>query len=375
VDTSAVGTHSVSCTATDKAGNSADASANYTVASPDLSPPTITPQVQCTLAGTGSWCRGDVTVSWTVTDPESAISSQSGCDPVTITTDTAGTVLTCEATSSGGTASESVTIKRDASAPSLAPSVSPNPVPIGGTATVTSGAADALSGLFSQPCGALDTSTAGVKSVTCTATDNADNSASASVTYTVVFPANGVLDNFNRANGQVGGNWEGLTGTGFYKIASNRLDVQLGGPLVWKPAAFGTSQEAFVTLSTIDSRSRSQGLLLKVQTGSVPNAGAIAAVYDAVARAVRVSTLQLGDPTWTPYASTPATFANGDQLGARALANGNVEIYKNGTLIATVTLSAADQAFFNGTGGKTGLWAVGALQASFDDFGEGTAMP
>jgi hypothetical protein len=56
--------------------------------------------------------------------------------------------------------------------------------------------------------------------------------------------------------------------------------VQTGGPLVWKPTSFGTSQEAYVTLSTIDSRSRSQGVLLKVQTGSILSAGAISVVYD-----------------------------------------------------------------------------------------------
>lgn len=58
-------------------------------------------------------------------------------------------------------------------------------------------------------------------------------------------------------------------------------------------------------------------------------------------------------PNLTLYGNTPATFANGDQLGARAWANGKVEIYKNGTLVATVTLSAADQAFFNAKGGGT----------------------
>jgi hypothetical protein len=88
-----------------------------------------------------------------------------------------------------------------------------------------------------------------------------------------------VLDTFNRANGGVGSNWGGLTDTSFYKIASNRLDVQLGGPLAWK-AAFGTNQDAFLTLQTIDKQSPSQGLLLKVQPGGMLDAGAIAVVYD-----------------------------------------------------------------------------------------------
>jgi hypothetical protein len=54
-----------------------------------------------------------------VSDPDSAISSQTGCDPSTVTSDTAGVTFTCTASSTGGTNSQSVTIKRDATAPSV----------------------------------------------------------------------------------------------------------------------------------------------------------------------------------------------------------------------------------------------------------------
>jgi hypothetical protein len=184
-----------------------------------------------------------------------------------------------------------------------------------------------------------------------------------------------VLDTFNRADGGVGPNWRGVTGTSFYRVAGDRLDVQLGGPLYWNPAAFGTNQAAFVTLSTVDAKSPSQGVLLKAQSGTVPAAGAIAAVYDAVAKAVRVSTLRLGAPSWTRYGNTPVVFANGDRLGACAQANGEVRVYKNGTLVKTVTLNAADQGFFNAKGGKVGVWAVLAPRAFMDDFGGATITP
>jgi hypothetical protein len=58
-------------------------------------------------------------VSWTVTDLESPISDTSGCDETVIDSDTAGTTLTCTATSFGGTASVEVTVKRDAEAPAV----------------------------------------------------------------------------------------------------------------------------------------------------------------------------------------------------------------------------------------------------------------
>jgi hypothetical protein len=57
-----------------------------------------------------------------VVDNESAITTQAGCGATTINMDTpaAGTTPTCTATSAGGTASQSVTIKRDATAPTVA---------------------------------------------------------------------------------------------------------------------------------------------------------------------------------------------------------------------------------------------------------------
>ena len=63
--------------------------------------------------------------------------------------------------------------------------------------------------------------------------------------------------------------------------------------MTWK-TKFGASQQAAVKLTTIDPKSPSQGVLLKVQAGSIATAGAISVVYDATAKAVRVSTLRLG---------------------------------------------------------------------------------
>ena len=85
-------------------------------------------------------------------------------------------------------------IKIDKTAPTLAPSVSPNPVLLNGSATVTSGATDTGSGIATQSCGALSTNTVGTKTVTCTATDNAGNTATASATYRVIYNFTGFFD-------------------------------------------------------------------------------------------------------------------------------------------------------------------------------------
>lgn len=184
-----------------------------------------------------------------------------------------------------------------------------------------------------------------------------------------------VLDNFNRADGGIGSNWRGVTGASFYRVAGNRLDVQAGGPLYWNSTAFGTNQAAAVTLSTVDAGSPSQGVMMKVQTGSVPNAGAIAIVYDATAKAIRVSTIRLGTLSWTPYGTAPSVFNNGDKLGACAKANGEVRVYNNGALVKTFTLNSADQGFFNTKGGKVGVWSAFAPRAFMDDFGGATIAP
>jgi len=249
---------------------------------------------------------------------------------------------------------------------------------LGSVPTATCSTTDGVSGVATQATLSVtggNPDGTGSFTATCSgATDNAGNSAAASsVTYTVVDACTtlGLLDNFNRANGSLGSNWAGATGQSFYKVANNRVDVQLGGPVVWKPTTYGVNQAAFVTLSTLDSFSPAQGVLLKVQTGAIPNAGAIAVVYDNLAKAVRVSTLRLNTPAWTSYGNIPATFVNGDQLLGCVQADGTVRVYRNNSLLTTVTLNAADQSFFNAKGGKIGLWTVAAFNLFVDDFGGG----
>ena len=84
----------------------------------DSSAPLITPTVTGSL-GNDNWYTSNVEVSWSVTDPESAVSTSTGCENTSVTADTTGVTFTCTATSGGGSANQSVTIKRDATAPSV----------------------------------------------------------------------------------------------------------------------------------------------------------------------------------------------------------------------------------------------------------------
>jgi hypothetical protein len=194
------------------------------------------------------------------------------------------------------------------------------------------------------------------------------------------FPRTPVLDNFNRANGKLGPNWSGEKDD--YRIRNQQVVVLGDDTIYWQAGnPLGVNQEVFATFVTIDPNGPEQGLLLKVQGGAKPSArlGAISVVYDASANkgagGVRVETRGPSQTKWTNCASLPVKFRNGDQIGARALANGEVWIFKNGVFVGKVVLSAADQAFFNNKGGRIGLNFNGSPRLVFDDFGGGTTTP
>lgn len=86
--------------------------------SKDTSPPTIDYILTGTL-GNNSWYRSPVEVVWLVDDPDTAVTAQIGCETRYLSTDTRGVTLTCQATSDGGTASKSVTVKIDRTLPTV----------------------------------------------------------------------------------------------------------------------------------------------------------------------------------------------------------------------------------------------------------------
>lgn len=380
-----LGSHSITLEVSDGKGGSATDAVNVTVQ--DTTAPTASLAVVAGTLGGNGWYVGDVTVRTSGTDSASGIASCTADQ--FLTTDSVGAVFNGACTDQAGNSADAqpLTVKRDATAPNTTGSASVSSI----EATVALTASDAVSGVaetrYSVDGGAAQVYTgpfvltgAGVYTIEFFSTDVAGNVETTKTLDVVITPSadactsTNVLDNFNRGNGSLGSNWRGLTGTSFYRIAGNRVDVQAGGPVYWN-TTFGTSQAAFITLNTVDPKSPSQGVLAKLQSGSVPNAGAIAVVYDAVARAVRVSTLRLGALAWTHYGNTSVTVNNGDKLGACVKANGEVSVYQNDTLVKTATLNAADRAFFNSKGGKIGVWSVLAPGAFFDDFGGGTVSP
>jgi hypothetical protein len=167
----------------------------------DVAPPAASP-TQSPTANSAGWNKTDVTVYWSWADNAgpSAI-DVSNCTTST-TSSSEGSALPINANChdrAGNVGQASYVVAVDKTQPTLSPSVSPSSIPLNGSATVTSGAADSLSGLSVDGCGALDTTTPGAKTVTCTATDNAGNSNSASATYVVNYVFSGFLAPVNDA--------------------------------------------------------------------------------------------------------------------------------------------------------------------------------
>jgi hypothetical protein len=190
-----VSTNSVVCFAGTASGVNPKYILNYTLA--DATPPVIVPTIVGTLGNNG-WYTSNVALTWSVTDPESAIGSTTGCGPVNITADQASTDYTCSATSAGGTnTGVTVSIKRDATNPVVTVTGVVNgatyqlgSVPVAGCNTT-----DAMSGVAtSATVGTTGGPVVGSFTTNCTgAADNAGNTNSASATYNVIYVFTGLF--------------------------------------------------------------------------------------------------------------------------------------------------------------------------------------
>jgi uncharacterized repeat protein (TIGR01451 family) len=137
-----------------------------------------------------------------------------------------------------------------------------------------------------------------------------------------------------------------------------------GGP------AFGPNQEAAFTFTQMATAATEAGLYLKLSGGQNPNpsnsnSGWIKVAYNAMNNSVVVSTkAQNTNTTVTQATFTGVTFAATDRLGARALEDGTVIVYKNetqvvGTVNVTTTATPWPSSLAGG-GGRLGIRVAGA---------------
>ncbi|HYX87980.1 MAG TPA: hypothetical protein VE753_01290, partial [Gaiellaceae bacterium] len=135
------------------------AGARPVAAGDDTTPPSVTYTIDG-IVGSNGWYRGStggdyVVVRWTVTDPDSPITSTSGCEPaIKIDGPNTGTTRTCTATSDGGTTGVTTkTIKIDADAPTGVTASPSRPTDANGwynhALTISWSGSDATSGIDS----------------------------------------------------------------------------------------------------------------------------------------------------------------------------------------------------------------------------------
>lgn len=134
----------------------------------------------------GAWSRYPVTVTFTCAGALQIVSCPAA---TTLSADTPAAGVEVSGTVKDvaqRTATTSLLVRIDRTAPKLAPTVSPNPVVRNSPATATAHATDAGSGVASQSCATPSTAALGSHTVTCTAKDAAGNTASATARYLVL---------------------------------------------------------------------------------------------------------------------------------------------------------------------------------------------
>jgi hypothetical protein len=183
-----------------------------------------------------------------------------------------------------------------------------------------------------------------------------------------------VLDDFNRPNGPVGGQWPVNTASDAFSIENQRLvkntESIVPQAMLW-PEHFNADQEAFVTLSDVDFTFKEMQLTLKAQNPST-SCLSISVLYSPSTGMVHVFTCRNGPngDDWIDHGKKQLTYLPGDRLGGRARANGQVEVYKNDELVAEYSVASWE---FASQGGYIGISGdIAGMVKSFDDFGGGT---
>jgi hypothetical protein len=153
----------------------------------DCIPPQAAPSVS-PLPNSNGWWNSNVTVDWNWTDSGGSGIDPSDCDTASTYSGPGSIHLMASCSDvADNVGSADYFLSVDETPPSLAPSVSPNPVLLHGAATAEANATDSLSGVDSSSCDTANTSAPGPQTVSCSATDLAGNTANASASYVVGF--------------------------------------------------------------------------------------------------------------------------------------------------------------------------------------------
>jgi len=175
------------------------------------------------------------------------------------------------------------------------------------------------------------------------------------------FPATGILDDFNRTGPGLGLSWVGASQD--YALREEQLAYETCYAATLWATPFGEEQEAFATLARFDEGAGEINVVLKAQGSS--SCELIEVLYSPLELQTRIAYCY--DGAFHDLQRTSLVLRPGDTFGGRAHADGTVEVFANGTVVATYDVSAfpyrTGRIGVNGISGPSGLY--------WDDFGGG----
>lgn len=183
-----------------------------------------------------------------------------------------------------------------------------------------------------------------------------------------VFPTTPVVDDFSRPNGPLAGRWTGSVAGVQESYGRFKPTTSAAITAIWDGKVMAPDQEAYATFLEAASASPRQGLLLKVQ-GLMVESGAIEVRYDDVKRQVFVHTFTPGQGWQQRGAGVAVRLVDDDVLGARALSNGDVDVFRNGAKLGRWSVAGWPYAAL---GGRIGIALENAIETRIDFFGGGS---
>ena len=175
-----------------------------------------------------------------------------------------------------------------------------------------------------------------------------------------------MLDTFSGANGPLSSAWQDLSAG--YRVSDGQMRVNTGDRFALWNTTFGPAQEAYLTMNAVDVNSTEMDLILKAQGNSWSN-GALTLYYYPAGHIAQIWTYSPGQ-SWQQHGLTYALdLQPGDVFGGRIYANGLVEMYHNGAIIASVDVSSWQDV--GKPSGRAGIWQVNAPNTIMDNFGAG----
>ncbi len=153
-------------------------------------------------------------------------------------------------------------------------------------------------------------------------------------------------------------------------VKSQTAAVNTNGGLAYWNQTMCPHQEAYVKVTTIDPTAEEVFLLFKGQDALGCNA--LEVVYDFPSASLAIWSCA-SPGSWKNLKTMPHPLSNGDVLGGRVDAQGNVEAYINGALKLSTNVGAWP---YGAQGGLIGFgWFKGSGSGRLDDFGGGPVAP